>query len=129
MKYRSWLAVTMGAMLLAVSGCSSIGVFKGQTTSAVVELSRKNYKIVKATAKGESSGFSLLGVIPIVSPTYAAAKEQLYGSLGTPVEGKAVALINQTEDNSFLYLVLFAIPRITVTADVIEYMDEPNPKP
>jgi hypothetical protein len=36
-----------------------------------------------------------------------------------------VALANQTEDRSSLYLILFSIPRVTITADVIEFTDAP----
>jgi hypothetical protein len=40
--------------------------------------------------------------------------------------GKSLALANATEDRSSLYLVLFSIPRISVTADVIEFIDVPG---
>jgi hypothetical protein len=35
-----------------------------------------------------------------------------------------VALTNKTEDRSTWYLILFSIPEITVTADVIEFTDK-----
>lgn len=110
--------------LIALSGCSSTGEFKGQSTGAGVVLTKKNYKVVKVAAKGKSSGFRLLGIIPFTSPSYAKAKESLYESVGEPLEGRAIALVNQTEDRSSLYLILFSIPQVTITADVIEYLDE-----
>jgi hypothetical protein len=115
----------IAASLFFLIGCASTGEFKGQATAARVDLSKKNYKVIKVGAKGESSGFRFLGVIPFASPTYAQAKETLYDSIGIPLEGKAVALVNQTEDRSSIYLILFSIPKITITADVIEYLDEP----
>jgi len=74
---------------------------------------------------GRSSGFFLLGIVPITSPNYATAKESLYKSVGQPLNGRAIALANQTEDQSMLYLILFSIPRVTITADVIEFIDTP----
>jgi hypothetical protein len=106
-----------------LGGCSSTGEFKGQTTGTAVNLQQKNFKVLKAAAKGESSGFKLLGLIPFASPTYAQAKVDLYNSVGESLAGRAVALANQTEDKSSTYLILFSIPKITITADVIEFTD------
>jgi len=92
-----------------------------QNTGTAVSLQGNNYKVVKAGAKGESSGFYLLGIIPIVSPNYADAKANLYFSSGEPLEGRSIALANTTQDSSTLYLILFSVPRITVTADIIEF--------
>lgn len=112
----------LSTLALGLAGCvSSSGRIKGQSTGVGVSLGNKNYKLIKATAQGESTGFRLLGIIPFVAPTYADAKKKLYASVGTPLEGKAIALVNQTEDISSLYLVLFSIPKITLNADVIEY--------
>ena len=109
---------------IGVSGCASTGEFRGQGTTAGVNLSKNNYKIIKAAAMGESSGFRLLGIIPFASPTYAEAKASLYTSVGQSLEGRSIALVNQTEDKSLNYYILFAIPKITITADVIEYLEE-----
>ena len=102
-------------------GCSaSVGRFN-QSTGTGVNLSRDNYKVIKAGAMGESKGFRLLGIIPFASPSYAEAKKQLYASIGENVVGKSLALANQTEDRSTLYLILFSIPKLTISADVIEF--------
>jgi hypothetical protein len=116
-------------IITTLAGCAtSVGGFKGQATSAGVGLSKKNYKVIKVGAKGESSGFRLLGIIPFASPNYADAKESLYKSVGESLEGRAIALVNQTEDVSNLYLILFSIPKVTISADIIEYIDEPESK-
>lgn len=108
----------VGALLLA--GCGSTGSMP-QSTGTDVSLRGNNYKIVKAGARGESSGFYLLGFIPIVSPNYADAKSSLYQSVGQSLEGRSVALANQTHDRSTLYVILFSIPKITITADIVEF--------
>jgi hypothetical protein len=105
---------------LCIASCSSTGSLP-QSTGTAVSLQGNNYKVIKAGAKGESGGFYLLGIIPIVSPNYANAKADLYYSIGEPLEGRSIALANQTEDRSTIYLILFSLPRITVTADIIEF--------
>ncbi len=107
-------------LALFLASCSSTGSMS-QSTGTAVSLQGNNYKVLKAGAKGQSSGFYLLGIIPIVSPNYADAKADLYYSTSEPLEGRSIALANQTEDRSTLYLILFSVPRITVTADIIEF--------
>ncbi|HKW28487.1 MAG TPA: DUF6567 family protein [Verrucomicrobiae bacterium] len=115
------------AMLLGLAtGCSSTGSFNGQTTGTDVSLNQKNYRVIKPGAIGKSYGFRLLGIIPFANPTYATAKAHLYKSTGEPLTGRAIALANQTEDRSSIYLILFSIPKVTVTADVIEFTEQPK---
>jgi Family of unknown function (DUF6567) len=119
--------VAASALLLCLAtGCSSTGSFKGQTTGTDVSLNQKNYRVIKPGAMGKSYGFRLLGIIPFANPTYATAKAHLYKSVGEPLSGRAVALANQTEDRASIYLILFSIPKLTVTADVIEFTDQPK---
>jgi len=124
MSKNSIIAICAGAALLV--GCSSTGSMP-QSTGTDVSLSGNNYKVIKAGARGESSGFYLFGFIPIVSPSYADAKSNLYKSVGKSLEGRSVALANQTYDRSTLYLILFSIPRLTVTADIVEFNRAPVP--
>jgi hypothetical protein len=116
-------------LLAMASGCSSEGDLRGGATGTDVGLNQKNYVMIKAGAMGHSYGFRLLGILPFDSPTAADAKADLYKSVGQDLTGKAVALANQTEDRSSLYLILFSIPRITYTADVIEFVDQPTTAP
>jgi len=123
MQKKPAVALLLTAALLA--GCASSGDFR-QSTGTDVSLRGNNYKVVKAGAKGQSIGFYLFGIIPIVSPNYADAKSNLYKSVGEPLEGRSVALANQTQDKSNLYLLLFSIPKIVVTADIIEFNGAPS---
>ena len=115
--------------VLIVSGCASSRVDNrapGNTTA--VALNAKNYRLLKPGASGASYGFRFLGVIPLASPHYATARSKLYASVEQPVTGKAVALSNQLEDKSTLYLILFSVPKLTLTADVIEFLDTEEAK-
>jgi hypothetical protein len=110
--------------LIAVNlGCASSKVQTGQSTETSVNLSGKNYRLIEGGAKGTSHGFALLGIIPFASPHYADAKHDLYASVKEPLTGKAIALANEMDDRSTTYLILFSVPTLTVTADVIEFTD------
>ena len=118
--------ISIAAAIAALSGCASIGNFKGQATNTQVNLSSNNYKVVKTEIKGQSSGFFLLGLIPFKSPTHHEAKANLYQNISKSLEGRSVAFANQTEDISSMYFILFSIPKITVTADLIEFTGASN---
>jgi hypothetical protein len=103
-----------------LAGCASQGEFR-QSSGTQVSLAGNNYKILKTGVKGTSTGFKLLGLIPIVPPNMADAKQSLYASCGESLTGRSVALANETEDRSSVYLILFSLPRYTITADVVEF--------
>jgi Family of unknown function (DUF6567) len=103
------------------AGCASQGGDYQHTNATDVRLSGNNYRLIKAGAVGKSDGFWLLGIIPFANPNYGEAKAHLYKSVGEPLTGRSIALANQTEDRSTLYLLLFSIPKVTITADVVEF--------
>lgn len=118
MKRRSSLLACcfMAALLTGCGG--SVGKFQQST---VTGLSGNNYKIIKAGAVGTSRGFFLVGILPIVGSSFAEAKADLYESSGQSLEGRSIALANDTEDTSVRYLVLFSVPKLTITADIVEF--------
>lgn len=121
--------IVLSALVLLFVGCESYrNGSMPQSTATAVTLKENNYKVLKAGARGDSTGFSLLGFIPIVSPNYAEAKASLYSSIGHTIEGRSVALANQTQDTSSVYLILFSIPKIVVTADVVEFIEDDTPE-
>ncbi len=111
-------------MMCALTGCvSSSKVDLRQSTSTAVSLSGKNYKLIQGGATGRSYGFWLLGVLPVASPHYASARRDLYEKVDEPLTGRSVALANTMEDRSTSFWLLFSVPKLTVTADVIEFID------
>lgn len=106
-------------VFLFLVGCSAGVLPHGSGTTT--DLTKNNFRVLRANAVGKDSGFYLFGIIPFYSPTYSDAMRDLYK--GVRVEGKATALANVSQDKSYLYLVLFSIPKITVTADIIEFTD------
>ena len=86
--------------------------------------------MIQAGAEGRSYGFRfLLGIIPITAPSTADARADLYRSLNQSLTGRSVALVNVTEDRSTTWLVLFSIPKIVITGDVVEFTQENAPPP
>jgi len=110
----------IGLTLLLV-GCSAAGNFP-HTSATNVDLAKKNYRVVKANAIGTSTGFSLLGILPLACPRVAKAKQHLTENAYGDRDG-AFALINVTQEKSNTYLILFSLPKITMSADIIEFTD------
>jgi Family of unknown function (DUF6567) len=124
-----WLLTGCAAALPALPALS--GLIPGTSgthilTTTTVNLSRKNFKIVKANAFGSSAGFSFLGLFSLKSPNYQEALTQLYRSADV-AEGKSQALVNVMYEQTSTYFILFALPKITVHADVIEFIDDVSP--
>jgi hypothetical protein len=124
-----WLLTGCAAALPALPALS--GLIPGASgthmlTTTTVNLSRKNFKIVNANVFGSSVGFSLLGLFSLKSPSYEEALTQLYRSTDVSV-GKPQALVNVMHEQTSTYFILFALPKITVRADVIEFIDDVAP--
>jgi len=121
------IPLTVGAILLCLAtGCSTTRVTNNaSSTQTQIDLNHANYRMIKAGAEGRSYGFRLLlGIIPITAPNTAAARADLYSHVGESVTGKSVALINVTEDRSTTWLLLFSVPKLVITGDVVEFTGE-----
>ena len=124
-----WLLTGCAAALPALPALSGLIPASSGTqilTTTTVNLSRKNFKIVKANAVGRSVGFSFLGLFSLKSPCYEEAITQLYRSANVS-EGKSQALVNVMHEQTSTYFILFSLPKITVRADIIEFIDDVTP--
>ena len=119
-------AVSLSLLICAalVTGCATHGdgSYRSENSTDTI-LSEGNFEVVKAGAEGTSRGFKLLG-IPIVRPSHASARSDLYEDVEQPLTGRAITLTNQREEPSSLNFLLFQIPRVKVSADVIEFKEE-----
>jgi hypothetical protein len=116
------LSLTAAASMM-VSCVSSNGGRMDQSNETRVGLDSNNYRMIRAGARGESRGFKLLGIIPLVTPSFADAKAALYSNSGENLTGRSIAIANQTQDSSTLNLIIFQIPKVTITADIVEFTD------
>ena len=88
--------------------------------STHVTLMENNYRIVRTNIIGKSRGFKLLGLITIKPASTTRAMSQLYGK--AQVEpGKPQALANVVRESGSTYLILFSLPKVTISADLIEF--------
>jgi hypothetical protein len=120
---RLWVLVVL---VFFAAGCASIGSFPHASVTQV-NLEKNNYEMVKANAEGASSGFSLLGVIPITTPQHTVAMNRLYNNAAIK-PGGAYALANVVQEQTSTYLILFSIPTYRVRADVVEFKNEESKK-
>lgn len=117
------LSMIAGFVVSVLVGCTSMGVMP-HGTGTTTDLTRANFRIVKANVRGEDSGFWLLGFIPITSPSIINAMDQLQHQAGS--EGRAVTLVNVTQEERNAYFILFSIPRVVIRADAVEFLPEPR---
>ena len=120
------MALTATTAILITGCATNRTIMSEQSTKTNVGLNSDNFKVVKPAAVGHSYGFRFLGIIPFASPNYAAARADLYKSVGDDVKGHPVTLANDMESKSTTYLILFSIPKLTLTADVIEFVKNGN---
>ncbi len=108
-----------------MTGCAFNRVDMPQFSSgAQSHLNRKNFRVVQANVRGTSYGFALFGIIPLFSPSMSSAMHDLHTQVHA--EGKAIALVNIAQDRTTTYLIVFSLPKITASADAIEFLDEPG---
>jgi hypothetical protein len=125
-KFALLLASLSVITTIMATGCASTRVDNSTpSTETQVSLNQGNYRVIKAGATGSSYGFRfLLGIIPITAPSTAAARTDLYNNVGESVNGKSIALVNVVEDRSTTWLLLFSIPKVVITGDVVEFTEE-----
>lgn len=129
------------AVLLAVTpcaGCAGLALvpalFGGQPGGRTVlvetntTLAKANYRVVRTGVLGESRGLVLLLLIQVIPTSPIAAMEKLYeaAELGP---GSDWALANVVVERSGPNFLLFALPRVRVRADVVQFLPESVPDP
>jgi hypothetical protein len=99
-----------------------------------VRLQEKNFIVIRTNVMGQSSGFSLLGVLTIVPAKFTKAMSRLYVQAEMQ-PGRPQTLVNLVMEKDATYFILFSLPRTAIRADVIEFipatpMDlQPRPPP
>jgi hypothetical protein len=130
---RRLLALILGCLgCLLLNGCAALAPFSSLVSlpssppapqvfeETRVDLGRDNFVLVKANVRGESKGFSLLGVITMSPATVTKAMNRMYASAQLRV-GEPQTLANLVVNQSSSYWILFGIPKVEVRADVVEF--------
>jgi hypothetical protein len=137
-RYQGVLLISLLALLL--SGCSNTGAFLAGNQT-IVNLNSSNYEIRATNVTGESQAGYLLGVsysnglaagslsiarVDGSGMLYAEALENLWASYEAEhgeVEESRVALTNVRYDTDILNLIVYSQIKITVRADVVEFVN------
>jgi hypothetical protein len=93
------------------------------TEQTRVDLSQGNFVLVKTNVVGSSKGFSLLGLITMSPATTTKALNRWYAA-AQMCPGKPQTLAHMTVERSSGYWILFAIPKVVVRADIVEFRPE-----
>ena len=99
-----------------------------------VRLQEKNFLVIRTNVMGQSSGFSLLGVLTIVPAKFTKAMSRLYVQAEMQ-PGRPQTLVNLVMEKDATYFILFSLPRTAIRADVIEFIPatptdlQPRPPP
>ena len=89
-----------------------------------VRLQEHNFIILKNNVVGQSSGFSLLGILTIVPASFTTAMSRLCAQAQLE-SGRPQTMVNLILEKDSINYILFAIPRTSIRADVIEFVPAP----
>ena len=115
MKVKNFLVII--SVFLFLAGCISVGSIPKSDTC----LTEKNYRVVKTNVRGEDTGFRLLGFISFEEPSHSDAMRNIHEQVN--MQGQSMALANVTDDLTLGNFILFSIPRLTISADLIEFTE------
>lgn len=116
LKYSLFVLLTVSVLTFGCSTYKEAHYDSVQKTS--VDLTEGNYKVIKSNAVGTDRGFNFLG-IPIVRPSVVEAMGDLRDE--APMEGKPAAVTNVVQEESTTNFLLFSVPKVSVSADVVEF--------
>jgi hypothetical protein len=122
----------MAAMGVLLTGCAALAPVaanikpsssaKEEFHSATsIKLEQANFAVVKTNVVGECKGFALLGLVTVVPAEFSTAMDRLYVRAEMQ-PGRAQTLGNTLIERSSTYLILFSIPKVSVRADVLEFV-------
>ena len=125
----------------AFSALSSASVLGSPNAAALeihnntdVRLQEKNFIVIRTNVMGQSSGFSLLGILTIVPAKFTKAMSRLYAQADMQ-SGRPQTMVNLVMEKDATYFILFSLPRTAIRADVIEFIPptavdlQPRPPP
>jgi hypothetical protein len=119
----SKLRVAVVALALAiVSGCSSVQYLPdGQLGH------NERIRVVGRSVVGTSSGFRLLGILPLAFPSAARAERKILAEIDPVLRDTEHILVNRRIENRTIYFFLGSVHTITLHADLAEVETLPAP--
>jgi len=89
------------------------------TTEA--RLQEKNFIVIKTNVIGQSTGFSLFGILTIVPARFNKAMGRLYAQAEMK-PGRSQTVVNLVLEQDSMNFILFSLPRTSISADVVEFV-------
>jgi hypothetical protein len=89
-------------------------------------LQERNFIVIKTNVVGQSTGFSLLGILTIVPARFNKAMGRLYAQAQMK-PGRPQTVVNLVLEQNSMYFILFSLPRTAISADVIEFIPAAAP--
>jgi len=134
MLIRLTLLVALLGIAVLAGGCAAVSVLPiaalmGSPNASALEIHNQtdirleaaNFIVTKTNVVGQSEGFSLLGVVTIVPAKFTQAMNRLYTQAEMQL-GRSQTLVNLIMEKNSTYFILFSLPRISIRADVIEFI-------
>ena len=112
------IAFTLSSLML--TGCgASIGTYS-TCAETQTQLNQSNYKVIQKGISGSSYCWYLFSAIPLGQmELYQMAMDELRSKVQD--KGKAMSLVNVTQDVSVKNFIVVKKAMLTLTADVIEF--------
>jgi hypothetical protein len=118
-----WLrAAAVGCVLVAAAGCSSVQhIPDGQLGH------NERMRVVQRHVTATSSGFRLLGILPLAFPSEARAERKILSEIDPVLRDAEHVLVNRRIENRTVYFFLGSVHTITLHADLaeVERLDSP----
>ncbi len=113
--------ITLSSVLFII-GCGSTIGKAPHSIQTQTQLNQKNFKVISTGVEGFAYCYYLFNVIPLRNKSlYKMAMNEIRGKVKG--DGKPVSLINVTEDVSTVTYFLFSKVELTLTADVVEFIN------
>lgn len=127
-----WKWIFLVGIVPLLSGCAALaplipGLLPSGSANAAfhtgteVRLERANFKILKPNVIGECKGFSLFGIITLDPARFSTAMDRVQAQAAIR-PGTPQTLANVVVERSSSYWILFSIPRVSIRADVVEFV-------
>ena len=140
---RKLLMFAVALLAVLAGGCAAVSVLPiaalmGSPNAYALEihsqtdirLEAPDFTMIQPNVVGESEGFSLLGILTIVPPKFTEAMNRLM-TQAKMQPGRPQTLANLVMEKNSSYFILYSLPRISIRADVIEFIpvNATNPPP
>lgn len=120
------LAALLGGCAAAPLLPTATSLLNGPTSTdfhsgTTIHLEQANFVTVKTNVVGQARGWALFGVLTMSPARLGTAMDRLYAAAEMQ-PGRPQTLANVIAERSSSFYLLYSVPRVTVRADVVEFL-------